>query len=110
MTNAARFLAVAAAVLAFGGCAIDPGIRPFWTLHDSDFRQLKPGMAKAEVQNIVGKPHWTFNFPRLEEEVWEYSYLDYQTRMKALAHFDTRGILKYHTQSFDQDYYSSPDN
>ena len=106
MTNAARLVAVIAAVLAFGGCATDPGIRPFWTLHDTDFQQLKPGMTRSEVEKLVGKPILKITFPRLEEEVWEYNFLDVQVRMKAMAHFDTRGVLTYHQELYDHEYYS----
>jgi len=102
-----RMLSAIAALVALGGCATDPLMRPYWTLHDADFRQLKPGLTKAEVEKIVGSPMVKVTFPRLAEETWDYRYLDIQTRMRATVHFDTRGIVKYHTQRYDMDYYST---
>jgi outer membrane protein assembly factor BamE (lipoprotein component of BamABCDE complex) len=96
-----------AILLALGGCAAMEGVKPFWTLNDQDFRQIKSGMTQADVEKRVGKPLWRMAFPAMAEEVWSYDYLDYQTRMRSVMHFDTRGVLKYATQEYDMDYYSS---
>ena len=108
MTNVSKLLAGFAAILALVGC-VHPdfaGMRDFWTLHDEDFRQLKPGMTQEEVQKRVGQPPWRLAVPRKkDEEIWNYRYLDYQTRMRSTLYFDTRGILKRATQEFDMDYY-----
>jgi len=107
MTSLFRLLAGFAAILALGGC-VHPdfaGMRDFWTLHDKDFRDLKPGMAQEEVQKRVGKPPWRLAVPRKDEEIWNYGYLDYQTRMRSTLYFDGRGILKRVTQELDMDYY-----
>ena len=94
---------VALAVLV--GCA-DPGVRPFWVLKNTDFRQLKADMSKPEVVAIVGKPHLATTFRRMGEEVWDYSYMDSQTHMRAFVYFDLKGIFKHHTEAYDQDYYN----
>jgi len=102
-----RLFTAIAALSALVGCAANTGIRPFWTLHDTDFRQLKPGMNKTQVVAMVGRPPAAVTYPNLAEEVWDYSYLDYQVRMRAYVVFDTRGVFKHHTESYDQDYYST---
>ncbi|MBI2961964.1 MAG: outer membrane protein assembly factor BamE [Betaproteobacteria bacterium] len=109
MIPSLRFFTVTAVLLAIAGCAVDTGIRGFWTLRDTDFRRLKPGMTKADVVAIVGKPPAAVTYPNLREEVWDYSYLDTQIHMRAYVYFDTRGVFKHHVEAFDMDYYSGPD-
>lgn len=106
MRGILKLLAPFAILLALGGCAAMEGVKPFWTLNDQDFRQIKSGMTQADVEKRVGKPLWRMSFPALAEEVWSYDYLDYQTRMYSVMHFDTRGVLKYATLEYDMDYYS----
>jgi outer membrane protein assembly factor BamE (lipoprotein component of BamABCDE complex) len=103
-----RLFSLLAILLALGGCAAMTGVRPFWTLNDEDFRQVKSGMTQADVEKLVGKPLWRMTFAALAEEVWSYDYLDYHTHMRSVMHFDTRGVLKYATREYDMDYYSSP--
>ena len=105
--NITRLFTVFAVFLALGGCATADmaGIRPYWTLHDADFRQLKPGMTQGDVEKIVGKPLSKMTFARLNEEVWGYRFLDYTIRMRSSVHFDTKGVLKYATREYDMDYY-----
>jgi len=98
-------LAMLAAASMLAACAADYVPRPAWELQDADFRRLKSGMKAEQVETLVGKPALKTVFPRLDEEVWDYSYFDVQTPMKALLHFDGKGVLKYHTQSFDNAYY-----
>lgn len=107
MRSIFRLLGMFAILLALGGCAAMEGVKPFWTLNDQDFRQIKSGMTQADVENRVGKPLWRMTFAALAEEVWSYDYLDYHTHMRSVMHFDTRGVLKYATQEYDMDYYSS---
>lgn len=109
MTRLVRLFVAIAALAALCGCAWDQGIRPFWTLHDADFRQLKPGMTKADVEARVGKPIEAITFVRMGEEVWDYSFLDGQIHMRAYVYFDMKGIFKHHTESYDQAYYSGTD-
>lgn len=107
MTGVSKLLAGFAAALALAGC-VHPdfaGIRDYWTLHTEDIRRLKPGMTRAQVVDILGKPPWKLAFPQRDEEIWSYRYLDYHIRMRSSVHFDARGILKYATQEYDMDYY-----
>jgi outer membrane protein assembly factor BamE (lipoprotein component of BamABCDE complex) len=92
-------------LLALVGCVTDPGVRPSWTLSDADFRQLRPGMTTAEVEKSIGKPLLKTTFARLQEEVWDYNYLNAQLRMRSSVHFNLRGEMKYQTQELDQTYY-----
>ena len=108
VTSVSKLLVGIAAVLALHGC-VNPdfaGIRDYWTLHTEDIRRLKPGMTQAQVQEIVGKPPWRLAFPQRDEEIWSYRYLDLHIRMRSSVHFDGKGVLKYATQEYDQDYYS----
>ena len=107
MRSIFRLLGMFAIVLALGGCAAMEGVKPFWTLNDQDFRQIKSGMTQADVEKRVGRPPWRMTFAALAEEVWSYDYLDYHTRMRSVMHFDTQGVLKYATQEYDTDYYST---
>ena len=110
MTGVSRLVVRFAAALALGGC-VHPdfaGIRDYWTLHTEDFQGLKPGMTQEDVQKLVGKPPWRLAVPSKDEEIWNYRYLDYQTRMRSTLYFDGKGILKRATQEYDIDYYSRP--
>jgi outer membrane protein assembly factor BamE (lipoprotein component of BamABCDE complex) len=104
LISTARLLIVAALLL-LGACALDPGTRPFWTLNQSEFSQLKPGMAKAEVEVLLGKPILVSTFPSLAEDVWDYRYMDIQTHVYATLHFDPQAVLKYHSERLDPAYY-----
>jgi outer membrane protein assembly factor BamE (lipoprotein component of BamABCDE complex) len=101
---AAKFLVAVAALVLLAACAMDPGVRPYWALHQSEFNRLKPGMTKAEVDALLGKPILVSTFPRMEEEVWDYRYMNTQLRMVASLHFDPQGALKYHTERLDPAY------
>ncbi len=105
MNRLPRLFPMLVVLLALAACAANPGVRPRWTLSDADFRQLKPGMTPAEVEKIVGKPLLKSTFARLDEEVWDYDYLDTQTRMRSSVHFTMQGAMKYQTQELDQHYY-----
>lgn len=95
MKTSVLFLA-AAAVLA--GCAAAEGIRPKWTLHESDFTSIKPETTtKADVENLVGKPIMAMVFPNLAEEVWDYRYMYGVQTYVAEVHFDMQGRTKYYT-------------
>ena len=105
MNRFPRLFPLLVVLLALAGCAADPGVRPSWTLGDADFRQLKPGLSQAQVEKLVGKPLLKSTFARLEEEVWDYKYLDNQMRMASSVHFNMRGEMTYQTQELDQSYY-----
>ncbi len=85
----------AAAVLA--ACAVQEGVRPKWTLQESDFARITPHAAKEDVERLVGKPFVTTVFPRLEEEVWDYRYMFGVQTYVAEVHFNMQGRTKYTT-------------
>ena len=101
-------LVVLAAVLGLlAACAIDPAVKPWWTLRDESFIRIKPGMSKADVQNLLGKPILETSFPRLNEEVWDYRSLHGTTFIYITeVHFDGQGVVKYFTQYPDPAYHN----
>lgn len=110
MTRLAKFVVLISVFAVLAGCAGDPLIRPYWTLHDTDFRKLKPGMTKAQVIEIVGKPVYLNTFPNMGEEVWDYSYLDAHLRMRAWVYFDMKGLFTRHYEIYDMWFYSGADS
>jgi len=93
-------LCAAAAVLT--ACAAQEGVRPKWTLQGSDLASITPQTTKGEVERRVGKPFVTTVFPRLEEEVWDYRYMDGVQTYVAEIHFDMQGRMKYSTHYPDR--------
>ena len=88
-------------------CAMDSAVKPWWALTDESFIPIKPGISKADVQNLLGKPILTTNFPRLNEEVWDYRSLHGTTFIYITeVHFDGQGVVKYFTQHPDPAYHN----
>jgi len=88
------------AVLAAGilvACASPEGFRPKWTLKQSDFNPITPQTTKQDVERRLGKPLVATRFPRLQEEVWDYRYMDGVQTSVAEIHFDEQGRAKYTT-------------
>jgi len=101
-------IAVSAALIA--GCAVDPSVKPWWTLGDANFRSLQVGQTtKAEVRSSLGRPVAEMVFARQGEEVWDYRFVQGTLIMYASVHFDTRGIYKYYTAEPDLAFYSIND-
>lgn len=91
-----------ALVLGIAGCAVDPAIKPWWTLHQDSFQFVKAGMNKEDVFARVGKAMLVTNFPNLAEEVWDYRLLQGTFVYLCEIHFDSRsGTVKYYTQYQD---------
>ena len=107
MRDTIKVFAALAIVLALSGCTVMAGVRPFWTLSEADFKEIKAGMTQDEVEKRVGKPLWRMAFPARAEETWSYDYLNYQTHMRSAMDFDARGVLKRMTLEYDMDYYST---
>jgi len=80
---------------AIAGCATQEGVRPKWTLKQSDFAPIKPQTTKDEVERLVGKPLLTMTFPRKPEEVWDYRYMNGVETWGAAIHFDMQGRTTY---------------
>lgn len=97
---------IAALIAGLGGCATDPGVKPWYALHEESFSPIKPGMSKAEVVNLVGKPMLETRFPGLGEEVWDYRHLGGTRVYITEVHFDSAGKVKYYTQYLDPAFYS----
>lgn len=102
-----NFLPAAAVSLVLTACAGFPPTSynptPWWTIHTPAFANLKPGVStKEDVRKQVGIPLSEMHFPRLNEDAWEYRYLDGTTIvMLAYVHFDPNGVLKYYEQRLD---------
>jgi len=89
-------------LLLASGCATDPGVRAWWTLRESNFRELRPGQStKEDVIKVLGKPVARMTFLRQGEEVWDYLYPDYSKHMLAWVYFDLKGTYKYYVAQPD---------
>ena len=88
---------ICAAAAVFTACATQEGVHPKWTLQASDFAPITPQTTKEEVERRVGRPFMTMVFPRLEEEVWDYRFLEGVQTYVAEIHFDLQGRTKYST-------------
>ena len=76
---------------------------PWWTIKEANFASLKPGVTtKAEVRQLIGVPLSEINFPRQNEEAWEYRYLQGTTTvMLAYVHFGPTGVYKFSFHELD---------
>jgi len=96
MKQSRLFLVVTAAII-LGGCATQEGVRPKWTLQGRDFVPITPiSTNKGDVERLVGKPIMTMVFRNLDEEVWDYRYLDGTRTFVAEVHFDMQGKTKFY--------------
>jgi hypothetical protein len=94
--------AIAVSLCILAGCALDPAVKPWWTLREANFLQLQPGkMNKAEVRTALGRALAEVAFPRQGEEVWDYRYPDGAMVMLAWVYFDARGVYKFYTSQPD---------
>ncbi len=106
--NRAWLIAVSAGLIA--GCAVDPSVKPWWTLSDANFRSLQSGATtKAEVRSALGRPVAKMVFARQGEEVWDYRFVQGTLIMYATVHFDARGTYKYYVAQPDPAFYSITD-
>jgi len=95
-------LSLIAATL-LGACATGYHPTPYWMMQESQFSALVPGKAtKDQVMKDIGVPLMQSFFPRQNEEVWEYRYLDGSaTRMLAYVYFTPEGVYKYSYRILD---------
>jgi hypothetical protein len=72
-------------------------------LDETNFRRLKPGMSKDEVDHILGRHFVTAEFTNSGEEVWSWRYAEFGNRsMYFNTHFDAgTGKLKYASRTPD---------
>ena len=50
--------------------------------------RVQPGMSRDDVRRLLGKPRTVVPFKRLNEEVWDYRYLDNQQPRLFNVHLD----------------------
>jgi hypothetical protein len=66
------------------------------------FASLRPGMSRDEVLRALGRPSETSAYPRLEEDVVSWRYMEFGLRsMFFNAHFDRSGRLKSTSRTLD---------
>ena len=95
-------------LLLLAGCAVDPSVKPWWTLRDANFRALKVGeTTKAEARSMLGRPLVEMNFANQGLDAWDYRFLDGTIIMYASVFFDTSGKYKYYTAKPDDAFYST---
>ena len=105
MVRVVKLVVLAAVLGLVAACAINPAVKPWWTLRDESFIPIMPGISKADARKLLGKSILEMSFPGLNEEVWDYRYLHGTTQIYITeVHFDGRGIVKYITQHPDPAY------
>ena len=57
-------------------------------LTPENLARVKPGMSRDDVRRLLGKPKSVVPFKRLNEEVWDYRYLDNQQPRLFNVHLD----------------------
>jgi hypothetical protein len=84
------------AVFLLGACAAAYQPTPYWKIHEIAFLPLVPGATtKDDVRKQVGVPLLEMHFSRLNEDVWQYRYLEgTATVMLAFLSFDPNGVYK----------------
>lgn len=60
-------------------------------LHPSYFAKVQPGMSVAEVRRLLGQPAEKQAFELKKEEVWDWRWLDGQTRKVFRVTYDFNG-------------------
>lgn len=70
---------------------------------DEYFEQVKPGMTKEQVRELLGTPGGGGRYPVAKEEVWSWRYLDHLQKMFFNVHFDLDGSrVKTTSRSIDR--------
>jgi hypothetical protein len=92
--------------LLLGGCAgYDP--TPYWQIKETAFVPLVPGVhTKNDVHRLVGEPLVRFHFARLNEDVWEYRYIEgvFTVKLAWLSFDATSGAYKSAFHQLDPAY------
>lgn len=97
-----------ALLLSATACATDYAPTPYWEIRAAAFNDLAPGKTtKEDVRRQIGVPLIESHFPRQDEDVWDYRYLEGSaTRMLAYVYFDSNGRYKHMMQQPDPAFYA----
>ena len=100
-----------AAPLLLAACATGYRPTPYWTIHDTNFNSLQPGVTtKEDVRKAVGEPLLQMHFARQDEDVWDYRYIEGTTMVSlAYLYFTPQGVLKHWEHFLDPAFYSGVD-
>jgi outer membrane protein assembly factor BamE (lipoprotein component of BamABCDE complex) len=102
-----RSLVLAVSVL-LGACATAAySPTPYWQVPEAALDALKPGVTtKHDVLRNVGEPMLRSYYPRQNQEVWDYNYLEGSAiRMAASVYFDGNGLYLYSYRILDPAYW-----
>ncbi|MBI4292399.1 MAG: outer membrane protein assembly factor BamE [Betaproteobacteria bacterium] len=94
--------------LLVSSCATNYSPTPYWLVPEQALYSLKPGVTtKDDVLRNVGEPLMRSYFPRQNQEVWDYSYLQGSAmRMAAYVYFDGSGRYLYSAHVLDPAYWN----
>ena len=63
-------------------------------LNDDTFHRIQPGLTRDDVLRMIGPPRDTMYFPRLEQDSWEYLFVDtWGYRAIFSVNFDRSGVV-----------------
>jgi hypothetical protein len=100
-------VAAAFAVGVLGGCVAPPaGMKPWYTLTTESFAPVKAGMAKGEVEKLVGAPPLVSRYTGLRTEVWTYQHLEGARMYLTDVTFGPDGRVQLMAQYPDPAHYS----
>jgi outer membrane protein assembly factor BamE (lipoprotein component of BamABCDE complex) len=105
-------LCALAALFLAAGCASSSPVSSAPVITEATLLNIKNGQSTREdVTRLLGSPLRTFNFTRLNDEVWEYRYTRGSWLMVLSVHFDTRnGKVSSYFSEPDPKIYSPDDN
>lgn len=87
-------------VARFGADGVLLGIEQVLT--SENIARLEPGTSdKAAVRTLFGPPWIVSHFPRSDQEVWEYKWLDYQEPRVLWVSFSPDGVVREVTNMHD---------
>jgi len=91
-----KLFAAALATAMLAGCATYRQGSDWWTLGPDTFASIQPGTtSKEDVERKLGRPLLAINFPRQQDEVWDYRFLNGTFTYVAELHFDEQGRTRY---------------
>ena len=81
-------------------------------LTEENFGKLRAGQTtRDDVMRLIGRPVRTFNFLRINDEVWDYRYMKGAWFMVLSVHFDSaRGTVTSYFSEPDPEVYRASDS